>query len=420
MDKRGIGMSCVIAVLAVAVIAQGAVIAGSGETKKQEKQQNGFVLTEAVSGNGKVSDPENAQRIEENLSYIQSIVDEYYLYDSDETDLETGIYKGFLQGLGDPYSAYYTPAEYANLMQKSKGEYSGIGAVLTQNADTMLISIAKIYEGSPAEKSGLLPGDVIMKVDDRDVSQMELSDAVMLIKGEEHTRVTLEIYRKDAYEYRTVEIVREHIELPTLSYHMMEDSIGYIYIAAWEEVTTSQYIHAMQDLEGQGMEALVVDLRDNPGGVFTTVCQILDYMVDDGETLVYTLTKNGEKTEIKGGDGHSFHKPLAVLVNGNSASASEIFAGGIQDYDAGTIVGTTTYGKGIVQRFITLGNNAAMKLTVSEYYLPSGVCIHKKGIKPDIEVELSEELKSKVTITEKDDNQLQSAVKTLKEELKTK
>lgn len=418
MDKKAVGMGCVTAALAAAVIAQGAVIAGITKEKPPSDRQEGFVLSDSVSGNGKISDPENVRRIDGNLSYIQSIIDEYYLYDCDVAEQETGIYKGFLAGLGDPYSAYYTPGEYENMMQKSKGEYSGIGAVLTQDAETMMITVAKIYEGSPAEAGGMMPGDIIMKVDGTDISQMELGDAVMLIKGEEHSKVTLEICRKNDYDCRTVEITRENIEMPTLTYHMMKDKIGYIYIAAWEEVTISQYIRAMDDLEQQGMEALVVDVRDNPGGVFTTVCQVLDYMVEDGETLVCTLTKNGEKTEIKGADGHAFRKPLAVIVNENSASASEIFAGGIQDFEAGTIVGTTTYGKGIVQRFITLGNNAAMKLTVSEYYLPSGVCIHRKGITPDVEVELSEELKSKVKITEDDDNQLAKAVEILKEELR--
>ncbi len=418
MDKKVVGMGCVIVALTAAVMVQGTMIAGRMEAGPTEEVQKGFVLSGSVSANGKISDPENAQRIQGNLSYIQSIIDEYYLYDSNETDQETGIYKGFLEGLGDPYSAYYTPAEYENMMQKSKGEYSGIGAVLTQDPDTMLISVVRVYEDSPAETGGLMPGDIIMKVDGEDISQMELSDAVMLIKGEEHTKVMLEVYRKDSYDRKTAEITRENIELPTLTYRMMEDRIGYIYIASWEEVTTAQYIRAMEDLEQQGMEALVVDLRDNPGGVFTTVCQVLDYMVEDGETLVYTLTKKGEKTEMKGGDGHAFRKPLAVIVNGNSASASEIFAGGIQDFEAGTIVGTTTYGKGIVQRFITLGNHAAMKLTVSEYYLPSGVCIHKKGITPDVEVELSEELRSKVSIAPEEDNQLAKAIEVLKEELR--
>lgn len=418
MDKKVVGMGCVIVALTAAVMVQGTMIASRMEAGPTEEVQKGFVLSGSVSANGKISDPENAQRIQGNLSYIQSIIDEYYLYDSNETDQETGIYKGFLGGLGDPYSAYYTPAEYENMMQKSKGEYSGIGAVLTQDPDTMLISVVRVYEDSPAEAGGLMPGDIIMKVDGEDISQMELSDAVMLIKGEEHTKVMLEVYRKDSYDRKTAEITRENIELPTLTYRMMEDKIGYIYIASWEEVTTAQYIRAMEDLEQQGMEALVVDLRDNPGGVFTTVCQILDYMVEDGETLVYTLTKKGEKTEMKGGDGHAFRKPLAVIVNGNSASASEIFAGGIQDFEAGTIVGTTTYGKGIVQRFITLGNHAAMKLTVSEYYLPSGVCIHKKGITPDVEVELSEELRSKVSIAPEEDNQLAKAIEVLKEELR--
>ncbi|MDD3413406.1 MAG: S41 family peptidase [Lachnospiraceae bacterium] len=416
MDRKRIIMGSIMILLLLTVIAQGLVIVNSGNKSDGDirNQKNiGFVLDSSVSGNERLTDEHNRNRINNNLSYLESIIDEYFLYDATESNLETGLYKGVIGGLNDPYSVYYTPKEYENMLEKSKGAYSGIGAVLTQDPNTMLISIAKLYEKSPAVEGGLLPEDIIVSVNDTDISQMELSDVVLLIKGQEGTSVKLKIYRKSISEYKEVTIIRKNIEFPTLTYQMLEDKIGYIYIATWEEVTTSQYIKAMEDLESQGMKKLIVDLRDNPGGVFTTVCQILDYMVEDGETLVYTLTKEGEKTEIKGNDGHSFNKPLVVLVNGNSASASEIFAGGIKDYGTGIIIGTTTYGKGIVQRFITLGSGAAIKLTVSEYYLPSGVCIHKTGIRPDIEIEVPENQKSEVTISKEDDNQLQKAIETL-------
>lgn len=415
MDRKKIVTNSIIVVLLIAVIVEGVMLTAGRKT--EERGENvGFVLNTTVSDNGTLTDEENIKRINNNVSYMQKLIDQYYLYDVEESEQETQIYKGVVNGLNDPYSEYYTPEEYDSMMVKSKGEYSGIGAVLSQDKESMLISVARIYEGSPAEEAGLLPDDIIMKVDGTDISQMELSDAVILIKGEEDTTVTLEIYRKSEYDYKTVELTRKSIELTTLTYEMLEDKIGYIYIATWDEVTASQYFDAIQDLEKAGMERLIIDLRDNGGGVFSAACQVLDYMVKDGKTLVYTLTKEGEKTEITGTDGHSFTKPFVVLVNGNSASASEIFAGGIQDYQAGKIVGTTTYGKGIVQRYITLGSGAAMKVTISEYYLPSGVCIHKKGITPDVEVELNEELKTKVTVTQEDDNQLQKAIEVIKSE----
>lgn len=402
-----------IAVLSLLVITE-SVIIWLDKAEEVRGEALGFILdTKEEDKDTRISDEENQKRIDSNLSYMQSLIDKYYLYETDEQKVEAGIYKGVMSGLEDPYAAYYTPEEYENMMTKQKGEYSGIGAILSQDPDTRIITVARLYEESPALEAGLQPEDIISKVDDISVADMELSDVVTLIKGKEGTQVTLEIYRQTSFEYMDFTITRKNIEIPTLTYRMLENKVGYIYLASWEEITPSQYVEAVETLEKQGMEKLIVDLRDNPGGSYQAVCRILDYMVADGKTLVYTLTKDGEKNEVKGSDGHSFQKPLAVLVNGNSASASEIFAGGIKDYKAGVIVGTTTYGKGIVQRFLELGNGAAMKFTVSEYYLPSGVSIHKKGVEPDVVEELSENLKTKSTITEKDDNQLQKAIAVL-------
>lgn len=204
--------------------------------------------------------------------------------------------------------------------------------------------------------------------------------------------------------------------MPTIEYQMLEDQIGYIYIMEFDEVTDQQFRDALDDLEEQGMQGLVIDIRDNPGGLLETVVSMLDRMLPEG-LIVYTEDKYGQRTEKLSTAEESFDLPLAVLINGNSASASEIFAGAIQDYGIGTIVGTTSFGKGIVQSVIPLYDQSAVKLTVSKYYTPNGVCIHGTGIAPDVEVELNEEVKNLVVIPTEDDNQLQKAVETVKEQI---
>lgn len=399
MDRKKIITGLLLLFLLFASLTEGLALVHLKKAPESE-QTTEFHLNTSVSSDCALSTSGNYQRIHSNLSYIESLIQQNYLYDVDTEQLETGIYKGLLDGLDDPYSEYYSPQEYENIVLKSRGAYSGIGAVLTQDPDTMRVTIAKVYEDSPAKEAGLVSGDSILEVDGIDIGQMELADVVMLIKGDENSQVEMKICKKGDTKSQDIVLIRKNIELQTLSYEMLEDKIGYIFISSWEAVTPTQYIEALTNLETCGMQKLIVDVRDNPGGVYSAVCQVLDYMAEDGNTLVYTLTKDGVKDEVRGMDGHSFHKPLVVLVNGNSASASEIFAGGIKDLKIGKIVGTRTYGKGIVQRFITLGDGAAIKITVSEYYLPSGVCIHKKGIEPDIEAK---------------DHQLQKAIEVLEE-----
>jgi len=238
-----------------------------------------------------------------------------------------------------------------------------------------------------------------------------------MIKGEEGTPVTLRMYRPSIEDYITVDMVRRRVEVPSVSGKMLEDGIGYILIDSWDLQTCSQFMSSMEELTAQGMKGLIVDVRNNPGGVVKAACDVLDYFVEDGDRLVYTVDKNKQERDYVAQDGQDSDIPLTVLINSHSASSSEIFAGGIRDYKAGTLIGEKTYGKGIVQNVVNIGSDEAVKLTVAEYYLPSGVCIHGEGVKPDVDVTLEESLIGLSSIPEEEDTQLQKAVEILKEKM---
>lgn len=325
-----------------------------------------------------------AAKTEEKLEQLKYLVDELYLYSDEVTDeeLEDGILKGYVDALGDPYSVYYNEEETKELYESTEGEYSGIGAVFSQNINTKEVTAVQIYDG-PAKEAGLMEGDILYKVNGEDVSTDDISETVKKIKGEENTIVELTMIRGE--EEVTLEITRRKIEVETVVAEMKEDGIGYLQITQFDSVTLNQFQKAMEDLEEQGMKGLVVDLRSNPGGSLDTVVRILDTLLPEG-TIVYTENKNGKK-EVYSSDAAECDLPMAVLVNEYSASASEIFAGAIQDYEKGPIVGTTTYGKGIVQQIVDLKDGTAMKVTISEYFTPNGRNIHGIGIQPDVEVE---------------------------------
>ena len=349
------------------------------------------------------------------LSRIKSIIDTYYLNDIDEEKMTEGMYKGLVSSLEDPYSVYYTKDEFAALMESSSGSYCGIGAYVSQDVKTGVITIVKPFEGGPAYEAGMLPGDIIYKVEDEEVTGKDLSEIVSKMKGEEGTTVNIEIIREGESEPIKLTIERRTVEVPTISYEMLDNKVGYIQIAEFDEVTGPQFRSAIEDLDEQGMKGLVIDLRNNPGGLLDTVCDMLDRMLPEG-LIVYTEDKNGTRTEeVKSTAEESFDKPLVVMINGNSASASEVFAGAIQDYGIGTILGTTSFGKGIVQSVIPLSDGSGVKVTVSKYYTPKGRNIHEIGIEPDVVVELNDELKTKVTIDKSEDNQLQEAIKIINE-----
>ncbi len=352
----------------------------------------------------------------EKANYLKLLIDMYFWEDTKEEDLYEGMYRGLLNALGDPYSCYYTKEEYAELMESVEGVYCGIGALVNQNASTKVITIVRPFVNGPAYKAGILPGDIVTRINGEDVSDWDLDLAVKHMKGEQGTNVEVEVWRAAESEYLTMTVVRDLIEVETVTYQMLDDSIGYIYVMEFDEVTAQQFETALNALKKQGMKGLVIDIRDNPGGLLTTVCDMLDLFLEDG-LIVYTLDKYDDREEIRATPGSVGKFPMAVLVNGNSASASEIFSGALQDYGLATIVGMQSFGKGIVQSILPLADGSAVKMTVSTYYTPNGRCIHGLGITPDIEVEMDEELKQMVVVPLEKDNQLQAAVQEVKEAL---
>lgn len=357
------------------------------------------------------------KEVQEKLTEIEDLMNDYFLDELDEEQIETWLYKGAVAGLGDPYAAYYTVEEYQSLRDSTNGSYCGIGVEISQNINTGLVTVARVFEDSPAMEAGLKPGDILYTVGDTEVTGMDLTMIVSRIKGEENTEVNISVAREGEEDYLEFLVQRRTIEIQTVGSVMLEDQIGYISISSFDDVTTDQFIKALDDLEAQGLKGLIVDLRNNGGGLVSSVCAILDRLLPEG-LIVYTEDKYGNREEETSDAEHYFDKPLAVLVNGNSASASEIFAGAVKDYEIGTLVGTTTYGKGIVQKIYPLHDGTAVKLTVSKYYTPKGNNIHEIGIEPDVEIDLEEALKKEAVVPLEEDNQLQKAVEVLEQQMR--
>ena len=337
---------------------------------------------------------ENTNKTLSKLSMLKGYIGEYYMDEVDEEALTEGIYKGVFESLEDPYSCYYTKEEYADLMESSSGTYCGIGATVTQDVETGAIYIVTPFEGGSAYDAGIVMGDRITKVAGKNVTGEDLSDVVALMKGEEGTTVEVEFYIDRKKEYETFTLERRQIEVPTVESELRDDKIGYIAVSAFEEPTDEQFIAALEDLQKQGMKCLIIDLRNNGGVILDSVVNMLDYMLPEGSTIVSTKDKNGKGEVYKAKSKTSFELPLVVLINGNTASASEVFSGAIKDYNMGTLVGTNSFGKGIVQKVIPLNDGTAMKLTTSKYYSPNGTNIHGTGIKPDVEVALDLDAKT--------------------------
>lgn len=343
-------------------------------------------------------------KAEKKLKSLEKVINNYYLEEVDQNNLEEGLYKGLFAGIGDPYSVYYTKEEYKELIQATSGKYYGIGALVSQDAKTGIITISKVFKDAPADQAGMKAEDIIYKVDDKGIEGTEVDKVVAMMKGEKGTKVKVTVYRSSEKKYVDLMITRDEVKVPTVESRMLDKNIGYIQITEFDDVTGEQFTKALEQLKKQGMKKVVFDVRDNPGGSYATVCDILDEILPAG-TLVYTKDKYG-KEEKQESDPDCLNMPMIVLQNENSASASEIFAGAIQDFKAGKIVGTQSFGKGIVQQIVSLGDGSAIKLTIEKYYTPSGKNIHGKGITPDVQVEQGDDKKKDV--------QLEKAIEELK------
>ena len=349
---------------------------------------------------------------ETKLSYLKKLIDETYLHDVKEKDLNEGIYKGYVEGLGDQYSAYYDKKETKELTESLDGSFSGIGAVMTQDASSGVITITRVYDDSPAKKAGIKAGDVLYRVEEKTVTGKDLDKVVSWIKGKKGTKVNLTLLRGTNSDKIKVTATRDVINVETVKYKVLENQIGYISISEFDSVTGAQFAKALKQLQKKNIEGLVVDLRNNPGGSLSTVCDILDSILPKG-LIVYTKDKNGKKEEYTSDEKHRLNLPMSVLVNGQSASASEIFAGAVQDYGKAEIIGTQTYGKGVVQNLFDLKDGTCVKLMTSEYFTPKGRNIDGKGITPDVKIEYKYNAKDP-----KADNQLDKAVSVVKDKIK--
>ncbi len=342
------------------------------------------------------------------LFQLRGLIDETYLGETEAEDLEEGIYKGYLEALGDPYSTYYDEEETRQLSEGLSGQFNGIGALLSQDKDTGVITLIRIYEDSPAMDAGLKDGDLLYKVDGKEVTGQDINKVVNDIKGERGSDVNLTVIRGSDNQEITVTVTRDVVEKQTVACRMMENDIGYLAVSEFDSVTYGQYKEALDNLENQGARSFVIDLRNNPGGNLEIVCEMLDLILPKG-LIVYTEGKNGERKEYLSDSKEQIKRPITVLINGQSASASEIFAAAVQDYERGEIVGTKSYGKGVVQNLYNLRDGTCVKLTTAEYFTPKGRRIDGKGVVPDVEVEYQyDESRPEA------DNQLEKAVEILK------
>ena len=350
------------------------------------------------------------------LRVLEQYIDRYFLNDVDQQNVEDYTYKGLTVGLNDPYSTYYTKEEYTEMMESLEGSYCGIGVLCTQDTTTGEIVVLNAFKKGSAYEAGIRSGDRIVKVEGESIVDEDLQTIVSKIRGEEGTKVTLTIYQAETKQSKDFTVERRETENETVTYELFSDKIGYIEVSEFDDVTADQFKEAVDTLEEQGMEGLIIDLRNNGGGVLTSAQKMLDRLLPKC-LLTYTEDKSGKRQEYWAEDNQKFDKPLVILINGQSASASELFSGAIKDYGVGTLVGTKSFGKGIVQSIFPLQDGSAIKLTVAKYYTPNGICIHGTGIEPDVTVELPDSLKNPLNITKKQDTQLKKAIEVLKEKM---
>lgn len=345
---------------------------------------------------------------EDKIEIIEAYIEEYYIGEVDEEALEAGILSGMLSGLDDDYAAYYTAQEMEDLLEDNSGEYAGIGISITMSDDGYP-TVYKVFDGTPAAEAGIQVNDIIIEA--AGVTDFEsLDDVVAVVRGEAGTTVDITILRGDEEIELTVE--RQNIEVETVTWEMLDGSIGYIYISEFDTVTEDQFKEAVDELVADGAVGIIFDLRDNPGGQLDTVVAMADYVLPEG-TIVTVEDASGDVDEYTSDDENQLDLPMVCIINGNSASASEVFVGALKDYGVATVVGETSFGKGIVQSLWQLSDGSGIKFTTAVYYTPSGFSLHGVGITPDVEVSLPDDAYDDGVLDDDEDTQLQAAIEVL-------
>lgn len=346
------------------------------------------------------------------LNRYKNIVDKYYLGEVDEEKLKEGAIKGYIEGLDDPYTEYISKEEMKDYLDDTMGNFVGIGIYMVKNTEADKIQILAPIKNSPAEKAGILPGDLIVAVDEVPYKAEDMSAVSNKIKGEEGSTVKLEVLRKT--ETKSFELKRESIKVNPVEGKVMDNQIGYIAFSSFDEDTAKDFKNKYEELQKQGIQSLIIDLRNNGGGIVDEALEIADYIADKESILLYEVDKNNKEEVKKAEYDPIIHMPIVILTNENTASSSEILAGALKDLGKAKICGTKTYGKGVIQQVLTLPDGSGLKITSEKYLTPNKTEINKIGIEPDEKVELPKTVENVLLVEEKEDTQLQKAVDMLK------
>ena len=354
----------------------------------------------------------NDNQLTKSIKYVKTILDKYYLKDIDEDKAVEGALKGYVESLGDPYTEYIPKDEMEDYKSDLMGNYVGVGIYMAQNTKDNTIVVLTPIKYSPAEEAGIQPGDIIKKINGVEYTGADMTAAANNIKGEEGSTVTLEIQR--GQEIKTFELTRKKITTNPVIAEKLENNIGYLEVTSFDEDTAENFKAKYEELKSQGITSLIIDLRNNGGGLVEQALKIADYIVPKGEDLLVTVDKDKNEKIERSEEDVLIDMPIVVLVNGNSASSSEILAGALKDLNEATVVGTTTYGKGVIQQLLTLRSGAGLKVTVEEYYTPNRTKINGVGIEPNEKVELPENVSNPLLVQRDEDTQLQKAIEMLK------
>lgn len=350
--------------------------------------------------------------LEKSLESIQAIIDRYYLGEQDEEKLMEGAIEGYVQALGDQYTEYITADEMQEYQEQILGNFVGIGIYMIANEEHNLIEVLSPIKDSPAHEAGILPGDLIVNVDGVEYKATDMTVAANKIKGEEGTKVKIKILREN--KELDFELTRRKVITNPIEEEVLENNIGYLAVTSFDEGTGEEFKTKFEDLKSKNIKSLIIDLRNNGGGLVSEALEIADYIIEKGQTLLVTVDKNNNEEITKSKQDPIIDMPIVVVVNENTASASEILAGALKDAQKASLIGTKTYGKGVIQQILTLQDGSGLKITVEEYFTPSRNKINKIGIEPDEVIELPESLKNSIIIERKEDSQLNRAIELLK------